>query len=260
MTKENLVDDLINAGYLKTPLIIEAFEKIDRADFVPEELKSEAYGNYPLPLGSGQTISQPLTVAFMLELLQPQPGEKILDIGSGSGWQTALLAYIVSKSQISADSHADERRYIGANQSGNQRKSALVIAIERIPELNAMTEKNVSKYTPAMTSSGEVGRGNFIEKGIVRAVLGDGSNGFPEEEPFDKIIAAAAIQNQRSSASYRRESAVGDIPDEWKRQVKIGGRIVTPIRGSIFVFDKVSEDRFEEKEYPGFSFVPLIKE
>ena len=246
MTKENLIRELISGGYLKTSTIIDAFKEIDRADFVPENLKDEAYENYPLTIGFGQTISQPLTVAFMLELLQPQPGEKILDIGSGSGWQTCLLAYIVSRSQISADNISVHQRS-ERSELKNRRKSALVIAVERIPELKKMTEDNAKKY-------------NFIEKGLVRAVLSDGSKGFPEEAPFDRIIAAAAIQNLRSSASYQRESAAGYIPSEWKKQLKIGGRIVTPIRDSVFVFDKASEDRLEEKEYPGFSFVPLIKE
>lgn len=90
---EELINDLIKQGYLKTPLIIEAFKNIKRKDFVSADLKDQADVNAPLPIGYSQTISQPLTVAFMLELLQPKPGEKILDIGAGSGWQTALLAY-----------------------------------------------------------------------------------------------------------------------------------------------------------------------
>src|SRR3989344_867492 len=102
-TLEGLIQELLSGGYLKTPRIIDAFRLIDRADFVLPEYKDEACGNYPLPIGEGQTISQPLTVAFMLELLNPQPGEKILDIGAGSGWQTALLAEIVGpKGQIVA--------------------------------------------------------------------------------------------------------------------------------------------------------------
>ncbi len=83
----------MSGGYLKSPLLIEAFKKIDRKDFVPKDLGNLAYINEPLHIGFSQTISQPLTVAFMLELLDPRPGEKILDVGAGSGWQTALLAY-----------------------------------------------------------------------------------------------------------------------------------------------------------------------
>src|SRR3989339_1715567 len=93
----NLVNNLKNIGVLKTPAIIEAFLKIDRADFVPEEIKNLAYFNEALAIGLSQTISQPYTVAFTLELLEPKMGDKILDIGSGSGWQTALLAHLVGK-------------------------------------------------------------------------------------------------------------------------------------------------------------------
>src|SRR3989344_1328532 len=91
-----LIDPLVLSGVLKSRGIIEAFQRVDRADFVPDEFRDSAYVDEPLPIGYGQTISQPWTVAFMLELLAPEGGESILDIGSGSGWQTALLAYIVS--------------------------------------------------------------------------------------------------------------------------------------------------------------------
>lgn len=216
MTNENLVKELISGGYLKTPLIINAFKKIDRKDFILSELSDDAYGNYPLPIGFGQTISQPLTVAFMLELLEPKPEEKILDVGSGSGWQTAMLAYIVSGKK---------------NYESRIKSNGKVIAIERIPELKKMTETNISKY-------------NFISKNIVEVVLGDGSAGYPKEAPFDKIIAAAAGE---------------ELPAAWKEQLKIGGKIVAPVRQSIFVFDKISDNEFQKKEYFGFSFVPLVK-
>src|SRR3989339_1144097 len=95
-----LVKNLIDEGALKTPEIIGAFYNIDRRDFVPEEYTKDAYRDSPLPIGYGQTISQPYTVAFMLELLAPKGGNKIMEIGSGSGWQTALLAHIVSEDKI----------------------------------------------------------------------------------------------------------------------------------------------------------------
>jgi protein-L-isoaspartate(D-aspartate) O-methyltransferase len=70
---------------------------IDRGDFVLPEFKRFCYEDHPLSIGEGQTISQPSTVAFMLELLDPQPGQQILDIGCGSGYTSALLAYLVGQ-------------------------------------------------------------------------------------------------------------------------------------------------------------------
>ena len=90
-----LIDTLIREGVLKTPRLIRAFRNCDRARFVPDGFRENAYADIPLPIGEGQTISQPTTVAIMLELLEPVPGNKILDIGSGSGWTTALLAHAV---------------------------------------------------------------------------------------------------------------------------------------------------------------------
>ena len=201
----NLIDNLISEGWLKSPRIIEAFRKIKREDFLPEHLKDLAHLNEALPIGYGQTISQPLVVALMLELLEPKEGEKILDIGSGSGWTTALLAYIVG----------DKGR---------------VVAIEIIPELAEFGKKNVAKY-------------NFIEKGTVEFICGDGSQGYEKEMPFDKILVSAT-----ASECY----------PAWKKQLKIGGKIVVPIGSSIWLFSKKSENRFDQVEYPGFVFVPLI--
>lgn len=159
----NLINRLKEIGVLKTPIVTEAFLKIDRADFLPESVKDLVYIDEALPIGQGQTISQPYTVAFMLELLEPKPGEKILDIGSGSGWQAAILAHIVGD-------------------------SGKVYAIERIPELCQFGKGNVLKY-------------NFIESKIVEWFCQDGSYGLPEVAEkiggFDKIIAAAALGKTR---------------------------------------------------------------
>lgn len=92
---QELIDSMIYRGVLVTPRIIDAFRDIDRKYFVPESFKEHIYVDAPLPIGNNQTISQPSTVAFMLEHLEPQRGNKVLDIGSGSGWTASLLCHII---------------------------------------------------------------------------------------------------------------------------------------------------------------------
>lgn len=229
--RENLINSLIEDGYLKTPEIIEAFRAIDRADFIPDEFKEEAYINAPLPIGFGQTISQPLVVAFMLELLEPKSGQKIMDIGAGSGWTTALLAYLLSKP---ATDYGPQQE---ASESGGNPSAVFgsprVIAIERIPELKEFAERNMNKH-------------KFIEKGIARVLKSDGSKGYKKESPYDKILGSAAAE--------------GDVPKAWKEQLKIGGRIVSPVGANIRVIDKISKNEYNTKDFFGFSFVPLVKD
>lgn len=117
----DLCRQLIRNGILRNPDLIKAFQTIDRADFVPSALSELAYSNEPLPIGYGQTISQPATVAFMLELLDVQEGQRILDIGSGSGFTTALLAAITGK-------------------------TGRVIGVEAVPQLVHVGNENLAKY------------------------------------------------------------------------------------------------------------------
>ena len=119
--KEMLIKEIIYYGFLKTPAVIEAFRKVPRENFVPENMRSCAYINEPLPIGMGQTISQPLTVAAMTEALKPEKGSKILEVGSGSGYQAAILSEIVG-------------------QSGR------VITTERIAELYEFAKSNLKNY------------------------------------------------------------------------------------------------------------------
>jgi protein-L-isoaspartate(D-aspartate) O-methyltransferase len=97
MTNEALAAKLIRQHSIHTPRVIEAFLSVDRADFVPEQYKDQAYDDVPLPIGFGATISQPSTVAFMIENLDVQPKHRVLDIGSGSGWTTALLSELAAE-------------------------------------------------------------------------------------------------------------------------------------------------------------------
>ncbi|MDO8436390.1 MAG: protein-L-isoaspartate O-methyltransferase [bacterium] len=214
-----LIDDLIKEKWLKTPRIIEAFRKIKRADFLPKDIVDLAELNEALSLGFGQTISQPLVVAFMLELLEPKEGDKILDVGSGSGWTSALLGEIV----------------------GERGK---VIAIDIVPELVEFGKQNAAKYN---------------RQGIVEFVCTDGSKGYIKEAPYDNILASAALaaakggKEDLSSLTSARE-----IPLAWKKQLKVGGIIVAPVGNSIWRLTKKSETDFNEEEYPGFVFVPLV--
>jgi len=158
-----LIDDLINSGYLKTPRIVAAFRAIKRKYFLPENLPHRhivAELDEAIAIGFAQTISQPATVAFMLELLQPRPGDKILEIGYGSGWTAALLAHIVS-------------------QNGARGK---VVAIERIKPLAEFGKENISKY-------------GFVKNRTVQCVVGDGAKGYPPQAPYDRILASAAAQD-----------------------------------------------------------------
>ncbi|MFA5501187.1 MAG: protein-L-isoaspartate O-methyltransferase [Sulfurovaceae bacterium] len=118
---QDLVDYMVLRGVLHTQRIINAFWDIDRKYFVPEQFSEHIYIDAPLPIGKNQTISQPSTVAFMLEQLAPKEGENVLDIGSGSGWTTSLLCHIVG-------------------QNGS------VKGLERVDELVEQGKKNLAQF------------------------------------------------------------------------------------------------------------------
>lgn len=95
--RKKLLEELESQGVLRDEAVRRAFEKVDRQDFVPRAVEKYAYVNYPLEIGEGQTISQPFTVAFMTQALEPAAGQKILEVGTGSGYQAAILAEIVGE-------------------------------------------------------------------------------------------------------------------------------------------------------------------
>lgn len=157
MTQRELIDTMIASGVLRTQRLIDAFNAVDRRDFVPEEYTAQAYHDRALPIEGGQTISQPSTIAFMLELLDPRKGHRILDVGSGSGYTTALLSEVVGD-------------------------SGAVFGVEAVPELVAAGSRNLAHYhfshatiSPAGPSLGLPEKGPFD-----RILVSAGTNTVPE--------------------------------------------------------------------------------
>ncbi len=116
-----MVEYLKKIGFIKDKRIEKAFLKVDRKDFIVDEFLNAAYVDEPLPIGYGQTTSQPSIIALMVHLLDPKEGEKILEVGTGLGYQTAILAEL-----------------IGLNGK--------VVSIERVPELYKEAKKRLEKY------------------------------------------------------------------------------------------------------------------
>lgn len=120
MDKEDLIASMVNRGILKTKSITEAFREVPREEFCTPEQRKNAYLDEALPIIANQTISQPTTVAMMTEALEPKTGQKILEIGAGSGYQAAILSKIVGK-------------------------NGKIFTIERIPELVEFAKENLKK-------------------------------------------------------------------------------------------------------------------
>ncbi|MFW5859674.1 MAG: protein-L-isoaspartate(D-aspartate) O-methyltransferase [Planctomycetota bacterium] len=138
--------------------VCEAMRALPRHHFVSPGAQAEAYGDFPMAIGSAQTISQPVVVAFMLEQLALEPGDRVLDVGSGSGYAAALAARLVGPDGI-------------------------VFAVERQRALVEQSRDALAMHT------------GHDAIAPVRLILGDGSQGLPEHAPYDAIqVACAADQ------------------------------------------------------------------
>ncbi len=199
--REKMVQKQLAERGIKDQAVLNAFLKIPRHKFIPEDGKDSAYEDFPLPIGLGQTISQPYIVALMTQYLQLKPGEKVLEIGTGSGYQAAIL------------------RELGAE----------VYTVERLKPLYQQAKEVLSKL------------GYDIQM-----KLGDGTEGWPEFSPFDKVIITAAV--------YK-------VPKPVSEQVSLGGIIVLPRGGlvsqTLTVLKKTSRG-FSEEQICGCVFVPLV--
>lgn len=198
-----MVDDQIVARGVRDARVLEAMRKVTRHVFVPEKLRDVAYTDGPLSIGHDQTISQPYIVALMTELLEPKPTDRVLEIGTGSGYQAAVLAEIVAE----------------------------VFTIEILPPL----------YDQATRVLHRLGYPNIFLK------LGDGTLGWEEHAPYDKIIVTAASQR--------------GIPPALEGQLREGGILVIPIGAFDQELVKAvkREGKWIQQNVLPVRFVPLIE-
>ncbi|HZE98331.1 MAG TPA: protein-L-isoaspartate(D-aspartate) O-methyltransferase [Planctomycetota bacterium] len=171
-SRRRMVDRQLAGHGIRDERVLEVMRRVPRHGFIPETLVRQAYEDHPVAIGGGQTISQPYMVARMTESLGLRGGEKVLEIGSGSGYQTAVLKAL----------RAD------------------VYTVERVPELSERARENVE-------------RAGFLG---VHYRVGDGSRGWPEEAPFDRVIVTAGAPT---------------MPVSLVEQLREGGSMVIPVGG-----------------------------
>ena len=195
----------LGARGIADPLLLSAMGTVPRETFVPEHLQEFAYEDSPLPIEAGQTISQPYIVARMIELAEIKPGDKVLEVGAGSGYAAAVMS----------------------------RMAHQVYSIERHEELAGLARARLKR----------LGYAN------VEIIYADGTKGLPEEAPFQAIIVSAGGPQ---------------VPEALKRQLAPGGRLVIPVGGrgsqTLMRVRRTGADSFEEEDFGGVAFVPLIGE
>lgn len=199
--RRRMVDRLREEGITDLALL-HAFDTVPRHRFVPEALRHSAYAVAPLPIGHGQTISSPVIHGLSLQLAEIQGEERVLEVGTGSGFQTALLAEL----------------------------GARVYSIERLEPLAA-------RARAVLASLGYE----------VRIEVGDGTEGWAEQAPFDAIIVSAAAAR---------------LPGALLAQLADGGRLVVPVGEADQALYRIVRrgGEFERERISGARFVPLIAE
>lgn len=205
--RENLVERLFKQGYIRTKKVKNAMLKIPREEFMPPENSSHAYLDRPFPIGKGQTISAPHMVAIIAEKLELEEGMNVLEIGTGWGYNAAVVAEIVGK-------------------------KGHVYTIERIKPLAENARENLEK----------TGYSN-----VVTVIEGDGTLGYPDEAPYDRIYGTASAPK---------------IPEPLKEQLKIGGKLIVPMGSDYFQelisVLRISDDDYQIQNLGGVIFVPMI--
>lgn len=158
-SRDALVRQLEKEG-IRAPAVLRAMRAVERHLFVPADVRDAAYANHPLPIGSGQTISQPYIVAYMSELADLRPTDRVLEVGTGSGYQLAVLAELLG---------------LGPGRDPEAPHGELG-SVEIRPELSARAAADLQ-------AAGYTG---------FELRVGDGYRGWPERAPFDAILVTAA--------------------------------------------------------------------
>lgn len=201
-----LVDRLERVGYITSEPVRRAMLAVPRESFVTESTLHAAYADHPLDIGHGQTISAPHMVAIMVEAMRASPGNRVLEVGGGSGYHAAVIAEVVGP-----EGH--------------------VYSVERIEPLAERARRNLEAtgYTDRVT-----------------VLAGDGSCGWPEHAPYDRISVACAAP---------------DVPGPMQEELAEGGMLLIPAGGQ-FVQELLrvtrSGNRYHIERLGGCVFVPLI--
>jgi len=193
----------LRQGGITNGRVLSAIERVPRIRFVPEALAHQAFENVAIPIGHGQTLSQPLVVAQMLEALEVGPHMKVLEVGTGSGYQTAVLAQLCRR----------------------------VYTIERHRPLMVQAENRLRE----------------LRLHNVTTRVGDGLLGWPEQEPFDRVVVSAAAP---------------EPPESILAQLSVGAILVLPIgtqgREQSLMRVQRREQGFERELLSKVRFVPLV--
>tara|TARA_Y100000591_G_scaffold332790_1_gene371590 strand:+ start:42 stop:701 length:660 start_codon:yes stop_codon:yes gene_type:complete len=195
-------DQILKRGAVSSK-VVKAFLNVPRHYFVPSDIRKMAYEDSPLPIGLDQTISQPYIVALMTEFLEVKKNHKVLEVGTGSGYQTAILNEL-SKSIYSV-------------------------------EIREAFSMKVQTLFDKMDIKG------------VQFKVGDGSHGWKEEAPFDRIIVTAAPKK---------------VPEELLKQLAPSGKMIIPLGGdfqNLFLFEKNSKSELTQKLLLPVVFVPMVQ-
>jgi len=214
---EKLIQNLIKERILHSPRVIEAMRNVPREKFLPENMRTYSAVDTPLPIGFGQTASAPHMVSIMNEALQLEIGNKVLEVGAGSGWHAATIAELI------------------APQTAPRSEWGHVYTLEIVQNLAEFARKNIMNE----------GYGDRVT-----IIHSDGSIGFPEKAPYDRILVTAGAP---------------DVPKPLVDQLKTTGIMLIPVGSlslfqSLFKITKTADGKIKEENLGGVAFVPLTGE